>query len=513
MKFTAILSSFVSLLFFCSITAVGQNKKATLENIKSTDIPNVTITNIEVVTAGTFSGFSGLPPFVRVCLISKPASESNIGIELWLPLENWNERFLGTGNGGGGGGINYRALADGLKSGFAVANTDMGTAPNARDAIGFPEKWKDFGYRATHEMTVAGKTITENFYGQPPAYSYFSGCSTGGQQALMEAQRFPEDYNGIIAGAPANNRTHLHTDFLRVYQSTHEMPDCKFTAEELNKINEAILKKNAGKDGGAPSDNFLTDPRMASFNFDELSDRLTKKQIETLKKIYTGSLNPATGERIYTPYPLGSENDRLGIGGQQTKEVLNHFYPFFWTFGEDFNAGNFDFDNDMDQVDSLLAPLLNANNPDLGRFQEKGGKLVMYTGTCDAIVPFQDALHYYERVVNVQGDLDKTQSFFRYFIVPGMGHCGGGPGLNECGCMMTALMNWVENGNAPDELIFTGYKEGNPQKEIRMKRPVYPYPDFPEYRGDGHHPALPSGFKAKTHARNQVEIPAGRYLK
>lgn len=485
---------------------------------------NVFITEVSFVSDSVFYSYSDLPPFLRVAITAKPSSESAIQIEIWLPLHNWNGRFMGTGNGGGAGNINFWPLTVGVKRGFAVANTDMGTFPNANEMSAFPERQKDFGYRATHEMTAIGKTITTYFYKQKSAYSYFVGCSTGGQQALMEAQRYPDDYDGIIAGAPANNRTHLHTQFLWNYNATNAEPDCQFTKEQLIQIRDLILKTNVGKDGGAPDDNFLTDPRAAVIDYDKL-DFLSNKQVEALKKIHQGPVNPITKERIYTPAPLGSEINGGGIDAQQQIDFTHHhFYPFLWTYGNDVDFKQFDFNKDVDKVDAALAERLNANNPNLNTFKENGGKLLMYTGTNDAIVPFQDAMHYYERVIAIQNGLEATQDFFRYFIIPGMGHCGGGPGLNECGQtanmnvpldnehdMVTALMNWVEKGIAPDQFIVTSYNENDAQKGIRMQRPVFPYPAFPEYTGGDY--TLPANYKATTRERGNVPFPADRYLK
>ncbi|MDR2859638.1 MAG: tannase/feruloyl esterase family alpha/beta hydrolase [Mediterranea sp.] len=448
-----------------------------------------------------------LPAFQRVTLIARPTPESNIRIEVWLPEENWNGRFLGTGNGGGGGNINYLNLIAGLKRGFAVANTDLGTSPDAHSVATYPERWKDFGYRATHEMTVAAKKIIEKYYHRSPEYSYFVGCSTGGQQALMEAQRFPEDYNGIIAGAPANNRTHLHISFLWNYVQTNKESGRLFQSEQLSKLTAALLETNVGKDGGAPGDNFLTNPLAATSDCDCWDKILTKQQQEALKKIYTGPVNPITGENVYTSFPVGSENEESGLRMHQDfAGVRSLLYPFEWTFGTDYDFLSFDFNKDIEKMDAVLAPILNANNPDLEIFRERGGKLLMYTGTSDALVPFQDAVDYYERVIAAQGSVEKVQSFFRYFLVPGMSHCGGGPGVNDFGQhlspnilqdeehdILTALIHWVEKAKAPTKIIASAYIDGNPDKGVRMRRPLFPYPEFPHYKGGD--PSLPENYK------------------
>ena len=483
-----------------------------LNNLKVLKLPTATITKIDDHT-----------DYICVHIISKPTPSSNIGIEIWLPKEKWNERFLGTGNGGGGGKISQELLSAGVRRGFAVANTNLGTSPNANSVIAYPERWADFGYRATHEMTVISKYVIKKYYQRVPRYSYFIGCSTGGQQALMEAQRFPEDYNGIIAGAPANNRTHLHASFLWNYIATNKEPNTHFQPEQLNKITAAVLKINVGKDGGAPTDNFLTDPRLA-IPCGCMDTILSKQQIEAMKKIYSGPFNPVSGEKIYTSFPLASENERTALNLQQSNEAQDLFYQFNWLWGANYDLLSFDFNKDMNRMDRELGPILNANNPDLKPFKKKGGKLIMYTGTYDPLVPFQDAVNYYERVIEKLGNLEKTQTFFRYFLIPGMAHCGGGPGLTDFGQglpsvfpldeerdILTALMDWVENGKAPQRMIVTSYNEGKREKGIRLMRPVYPYPEFPHYTGGD--PSLPSSYKAVTHERGKVLNPARKYLK
>jgi len=283
------------------------------------------------------------------------------------------------------------------------------------------------------------------------------------------------------------------------------------------------LKTNVGKDGGAPTDNFLTDPRLA-VDCGCLDTILSRQQIEAMKKIYAGPVNPVTSEKIYTSFPLGTENERTGLNLQQSEEAQDLFYQFKWLWGADYNLLSFDFNKDIKKMDRELGSILNANNPDLKPFMKKGGKLIMYTGTYDPLVPFQDAVNYYERVIEKLGSLEKTQTFFRYFLIPGMAHCGGGPGLNAVGQdltsdlpldeehdILTAMMNWVEKEKAPQKMVVTSYNEGMREKGIRLSRPVFPYPEFPHYTGGD--PTLPSSYKAETHERGKVLKPAHKYLK
>jgi feruloyl esterase len=537
----AFLSTCVLLAFFLACAnACAQENSASADSLRqkilALKIPGLTVTDIQCVSNGVYqptaskTAIEGLPAFCLVALTLKPTPASNIRVELWMPQNNWNGRFLGTGNGGSAGNILYDRLANGLKKGYATANTDMGTSPHPDSAIRHPERRADFGYRSTHLMTIVSKQVIALYYGKASHHAYFVGCSTGGQQALMEAQRYPDDYNGIIAGAPANNRTHLHTGFIANRKATSEGKEPLFSPADLSYISKTIISRFAGKDGGAPSDSFLTDPRMVKFDIDSLfkcgsgQQCLTDIQIRALKKIYAGPVNPRTGEQIYCPPPPGSENASGGIEYQQTdKGAAGLFYLYRWVFGRDFDYHHFDFDQLQATVDSVLAPVLNANNPDLNRYKAAGGKLIMYTGTADALVPFQDAVNYYERVVQGQGGLEKTQAFFMYFLIPGMGHCSGGPGLNDFGQnlnpvakqdsehdILLALEKWVEQGVAPGKMVASALNCCG-TAGTRFQRPVYPYPAFPEYRaGD---PGLPASYQPVIHERGGVLIPAEKYLR
>jgi feruloyl esterase len=466
----------------------------------------------------------------------KPSTDSNIDVEVWMPRQNWNGRFLGNGSGGGGGGILYfSGLVEGLRRGFASAITDLGTAPDPNLAVDHPERWRDFGYRANHEMTVAGKALTNAYYKTAPRTSIFQGCSTGGQQALSIAQRYPDDYHGIIAGAPANNRTHLHTLFVNNMQAL-TAPGAQLSQGKLNMITGRVVAACAGNDGGAPTDTYLTDPRRCNFNPDTLplcsgvdnDSCLTAPQLAALKTTWNGPVNPRTGERIFTGLPLGSESMVFGLAfqGDAVAWPPQQFYMFKWALGASWNFSTFDFDHDMDAVDARLASIMNANDTDLTRFKAAGGKLMMFSGTADPGVPYQSALEYYERVIQAQGgDLSGTQNFFRYYLVPGMGHCSsitGGPGVGDFGQpyspyvpkdpaqdMLLKLVDWVENKNAPDSIIATRYADPA-GTTVAMERPICTYPKVPTYQGADATKA--SSFRCIDAPRNGVPTPAARYL-
>jgi feruloyl esterase len=501
------------------------------------------ILSAEPIAAGALKGvksamapdlgarIAGMPAFCRVRAVATPTPDSHIGIEVWLPLKNWNGRLLGTGNGGGAGQIAYEmGMVEGLKRGFAVANTDMGTAPDINGTIGHPERWVDFGHRATHEMTRVAKTVVAAFYKVASFRAYFEGCSTGGQQALSNAQRYPNDYDGILAGDPGHNRTHVASYFLWNYAALTRSPAAALSAGQWSMVSNAVLASCAGKDGGAPGDRFLTDPRQCRFDTATLpvcktgaagDDCLTGAQLATLRRLYAGPVNPRTGERIYAGLTPGSENMPLGPIMQGAPSwPAQQFYPFTWSMGAAFDAQKFDFDHDLDRVDAQLASTLNANDADLSDFARRGGKLLLYSGLADPAVPVAEVIAYYDRVIANGGDPKAAAAFARLFLVPGMGHCFGGPGVTDIGQPFTSdvppapqndalmtLVAWTEGGAAPDMLV--AQKPADKQNPAQ-ERPVCAYPAFPHYRGGD--VTKRASFACAPHAPGTDQPPAGRYL-
>jgi feruloyl esterase len=420
-------------------------------------------------------------------------------------------------------------MVEGLKRGFAVANTDMGTAPDINAWADHPERWVDFGYRATHEMTRVSKTVVSAFYKVASFRAYFEGCSTGGQQALGLAQRFPADYDGILAGDPGNNRTHVASYFLWNYNALNASTSARLSPAQWSMVTRLVLARCAGTDGGAPGDRFLTDPRRCGFDpgsiplcraVSSADDCVTVSQIETLRRLYAGPSNPRTGERIYAGLTVGSEDLPLGpvMQGDPATWPDQQFYPFRWILGSAFNESQFDFDGGMDRVDARLAGPLNANDTDLSDFARHGGKLMMYSGLADPAVPFAEVVNYYDRVSANAGG--KEANFARLFLVPGMGHCFGGPGVTDIGQPFTSsvpaardsdalmtLVAWTEGSEPPAMLVARKPAgDGHPVEE----RPVCAYPDFPEYRGGSS--AKRSSFVCRPHEPGAVQRPAARYL-
>ena len=439
---------------FSQTSPVGDKKLAALRALK---IDAATITQVERDPSATRT---------IVKLVLTPAKGSKINVEVWLPdAGKWNARFLGLGNGGAAGKINPGGLAASSAAGYAVATTDMGTAPNPNSGVGNPEVWKDFGFRATHLMTVVAKQIVRAYYGKPPEFSYFSGGSTGGQQALQEAQRYPEDYDGIAAAVAAHCRTPLHAYFLWNDQILKKRP---FTKSQDAGVITAANEYMAAREIPASAGKFVSDPRCTAKDIEAVialarkkDATLTDEHAAALRKLFDGPRHAVTGERIFNGIPPGSS----------IEASHGHLYLFNWVFGADKKMEDINFGADIDTYTARLAPYLNAENPDLSAFAKRGGRLVMTLGTADSVVPYHASIDYYERVIERLGGLDKVQSFFRFYVVPGLAH-GGGPGINQPPNLLEAVKTWREKGTAPVALQGRHVENGKPAWEM----PIYPYP-------------------------------------
>jgi feruloyl esterase len=474
---------------------------------------------------------SDLPAFCRITATTGTDRHSNILVELWLPEQRvWNRKLLGTGNGGFAGTISYGALRGGLKRGFAVANTDMGTFPassaNWAAGTGQPEMLKDWGYRSTHEMTMLAIALARRYYGEAPRRRYFAGCSTGGHQALMEAQLYPQDYDGILAGAPANNRTHLHLSFLQVGMDVHARPDSWLNAAHIALVHEAVLKSCAGKDGGAPGDRFLTDPTQCAFRPRQLlcgpgqpgAQCLNADQVEALDHIYAGATNRRTGQIFYPGWPLGSEMQLSGLFGDPDRTVqgfVGSLVP--WAMGAQFDVTKFDFDKDLDRTDARLAPVMNQVSPDLSAFAHRGGRLIIFHGLTDGIVGPLDTVNYFERIGHAMPDRD---SFARLYMAPGMNHCTGGEGPDAFGQnplmpasdpshdLIAALDIWSDDGRPPGPIIATKH---DADSGVAATRLLCPYPAKPVWQGGDAKDA--ASFRCVATRGMTFVRPAAAYLK
>lgn len=470
-------------------------------------LPDTAITTAEAVTGGSFAPPGGragaalkdLPQFCRVAATSKPA----VSFEVWLPLTGWNGKFQGVGNGANAGAIGYEAMAQALRRGYAVASTDTGHATtNGRDArwaMGRPDLVIDFAYRGLHITTEHAKAVVRAFYGQPPARSYYVGCSTGGRQGLMEAQRFPEDYDGLIAGAPAANWTRFQAGgHLWAVLALNKDPESYVPASKLPLIEKAVNASCDAADGVA--DGVLNDPRLCRFDAQALactagqdpSSCLTAKQAAAVNNIWSGPRN-SKGEQIYPPYMRGAEaaggwasytTGKGPLSGNHWEQAENTLrYMVFENPAWDFRS--FDYDRDMAYADAKLAQTMNAFDPDLSRLRKRGGKLLLYHGWNDPSISPQNTVNYYESAVARWREQEgagpqATADFIRLFMVPGMLHCSGGPGTDRFDAL-AALEAWVERGEAPETMPASHLTNGT----VTRTRPLCAYPTVAVYSGQG----------------------------
>ena len=492
-----------------SLAAQGGSSPAgnTCDRIASLALPDTTITATETISGPSFTppGERGnatlkdLPAFCRVAATSKPA----VRFEVWLPVSGWNGKFQGVGNGANAGTISYDAMALALRRGYAVASTDTGHATtNGRDAqwaLGRPDLVADFGYRGLHLTTEHGKAIVRSFYGQPATRSYYVGCSTGGRQGLMEAQRFPGDYDGLIAGAPAANWTHFQAGgHLWAVLALNKDPESYVPAGKLPLIENAVNAACDAADGVA--DGVLNDPRQCRFDARTLacaagqdpSSCLSPKQAAAVNDIWNGPHN-SKGEQIYPPYMRGAEaaggwatyttgkGPLSGSHWEQSENTLK--YMVFENPKWDFRT--FDYDRDIPFADGKLADTMNAFNPDLSALRKRGGKLLLYHGWNDPSISPQNTVNYYESAVATWRQQEKagaqaTPDFIRLFMVPGMLHCSGGPGADKFDAL-AALERWVERSETPEVLPASHVTNG----VVTRSRPLCAYPKVAVYSGNG----------------------------
>ena len=459
---------------------------ASCDSLAALPFSDAKITLAQVVAAGEFVGpgapaasaqYRDLPAFCRVAATLTPTSDSDIKIEVWLPASSWNGKFQAVGNGGWAGSISYAAMAQALRRGYATASTDTGhTGSSASFALGHHEKLIDFAYRSVHEMTVKAKSIVVAFYGGAAKFNYWNGCSTGGRQGLKEAQMYPADFDGIIAGAPANYRTHLQIGHIWTASATLKNPASFIPPSTYPIIHKAVLEACDTLDG--VKDGVLENPLGCRFDLksiqchgDDTSACLTAPQVEAARKIYAGATHPRTGLRIWPGLMPGSELGWAATAGGPEPIGLA-MEGFKWVVFEDPNWDwkTFDFDADTERTDKLEYGM-NAIDPNLKALMEHGGKLVLYHGWSDPLISPQNTINYYKSVSDTMGGPEKTQEFARLFMVPGMGHCGGGEGPNSFDTV-AAIEQWVEKGKAPNRIIASRQSNGATERT----HPLCPYP-------------------------------------
>jgi feruloyl esterase len=464
---------------------------ATCESLTTLAVTNGTVTLAQTVAPGAFTPPSGraggpggtntfakLGEFCRVAVTLKPAPRSDIKAEVWMPSSGWNGKLQVVGNGGFAGTISYAAMATALAAGYAAASTDTGHTGPSSNTFASEDVLVDFAHRAIHETTVAAKATVNGFYGNAPRFSYFAGCSTGGRQALTAAQRYPEDFNGIIAGAPASHTSTQAFGQIWFAQALAD-PAGALSREKLTLVHDAVLNACDALDGA--KDGVLENPLACTFDPKVLACKagsdpascLTDAQVTAVQKVYAGPVNPRTGTQIYVGLERGSEPGWNPVPVGYAVDYFKHivFKDPSW----DPKALNYDAHVAQAATGGNL--IFDANNPDMSAFTKRGGKLILYQGWGEPGIPPANLVRYYSEI---QSKTDNAKDAVRLFMVPGMGHCGGGTGVNTFD-MVTPLDQWVTAGKAPSEVPASRVRNGVSDRT----RPLCAYPQIAIYKGTG----------------------------
>ena len=492
------------------------------EELAKVSLPQTSISLAQSTAADTFTppvpdwakAFMHPKPvpaaFCRVVGHLRPTGDSDIKFEVWLPASGWSGRYESVGNGGFAGFIRYDSMVNPLLGGSVVASTDDGhdapaVGPTAADwALGHREKIIDYGYRAVHLTAVAATAIASRFYGRAPLHSYFVGCSKGGQEGYMESQRYPEDFDGILSGAAANDWVHLFTSFVWNESVNLAGKEGYLTLEDFKKIDQAVT--TACAKAGDAEHGFLSDPLQCKVKSEALS--LAPAKLHTYELIHQG-LRDHAGKQVFAGQPYGSELDWSGVvstasfEAAQTEAQMSmyggNFFRNFVYQDRQWSFKNLDLGKTLNAAREI-GKIMDATDVSLKAFKARGGKYIAYAGLADPIVTPLSSVHYYQSVVAAQDKLPaaalaKTQEFYRLFLAPGVGHCGGGPGPNEFGQaggngdaehdLVVALERWVEQGVAPARVIATKFNGEGHLTGVAMTRPLCPFPQVAKYSGSG----------------------------
>ena len=459
-------------------------------------LPTTTITSASVVAAGTFKGpgggpaaaqaaFARLPEFCRVAATLRPSADSDIRIEVWLPTQ-WNGKFQAVGNGAWAGAIPYGPMAGALVDGFATAGTDTGHVGNSASfAPGHPEKVIDMGYRAVHEMTAQAKAVINSFYGQAPQFSIWNGCSTGGRQGITAAVRYPADFDGVIAGAPAVNWMQLHAGRMASNRVVNRSEVAAIPSDKYALVHNAVRTACDAQDGVADGiiENPLScrfDPQVLACQGTDTANCLTAAQVESARAIYAPVLEPKTGQEVMPGLAPGSELQWGIVAG--ARPVGTAFDAFRYIVFQDANWSPASFNPATDIDRALRADTddtLNSSSTDLQAFFDRGGKLLMYHGWADTQVTPLNSIDYFQKVVSRFGQ-GVVGSSIQLYMVPGMNHCTGGPGTDQFN-KVAALEQWRLAGTAPERIPASRVTNG----VVDRTRPVCPFGRVAAWTGTG----------------------------
>ena len=471
--------------------SVSPAHAATCESLSTAKLTNGSVTSAQVVAAGALAqsggrgaaALSDLPAFCRVAATLTPTKESDIKIEVWLPVAGWNGKLQAVGNGGWNGNVDTNALAGALRRGYAGTSTDTGHQGGAGPWMQNPEKLTDWAHRSIHETAVAAKALINTFYGEAPRFSYFTGCSAGGRQAMVAAQRYPADFDGIVAGSPGLDWTSRAISALRVQQAFERDAAGKVPAAKFPAINAAVMNACDASDG--VKDGVLENPKACRFDPAVLACKgtpdnscLTPAEVATVKAIYASPANPKTKREIAGLVP-GSESSWTDLGWSGPARSTGLELMRFVANDPQWTIAQFNFEADVVRAEDR-AGMMNALNTNLKPFFDRGGKLISYHGWNDPQISPLNATLYYDSVVKAMGGPSRVAGNYRLFMVPGMAHCGGGTGTSTFD-MVTALEQWVEGKKAPDSIPASRVEGG---KVVRT-RPLCAYPQVATYKGSG----------------------------
>ena len=467
---------------------------ATCESLATLTLPSATVTLAQPVAAGAFSQpggrggatqFGDLPAFCRVAATLTPSSDSDIKIEVWLPAAGWNGKFQAVGNGAWQGSIAYPAMAEALRRGYATSSTDTGhVGGSASFGLGHPEKVIDFAYRSEHEMTVKAKAIVNAFYGSAPRFSYWNGCSAGGRQAMKEAQMFPADYDGIIAGSPGLDWSGRTAQAIRMAQALQNEA-ARLSSAATQVLHGAVVAACDALDG--VKDGLIENPLACTFDpgvlackAGEASGCLTPAQIDTARLLYSPIVD-ATTKRAIPGLARGSELGWTDMGWSASARAtgLDHFRYLIFA-DPAWDVQQFNLSTDVARLAEGPSGAIDAREPNLKPFFDRGGKLLQYHGWSDPQITPLNSIEYFKGVTAALGGASKVHGSYRLFMAPGMAHCGGGAGPNDFD-ELAALELWVEHGQAPDMIRASHMTNG----KVDRTRPLCPYPQVAAYKGSG----------------------------
>ena len=480
--------------------ATAQAAPAACEQMKALNLPGVTIVAAEVVEDGKYAQpdnglarmmqSSGMnlaghvaeganKAFCRVSAILAPSPDSVIHMEVWLPVSGWNGKYLGVGNFGWAGSLMTGGMQTGISEGYATASTDTGhDTQGGTFAIGHPEKLVDYAYRADHLMTVDAKAIITAFYGRPAAKAYWIGCSLGGLEGLIEAKRYPTDYDGIVVGAPPNPIINFNAEQLYPGWLFHHDPSLTLPKDKATLIHDAVFKACGTPVGQAQG--FIEQPDACGFQPEQLLCRdadaagcLTAAQVDALEKFYRGPVNPRTGKTIFVGPAKGNEDILASSAdGRPFGVALDMFKVAFQDPNWDWS--NFDWDRTVESASAAIGPLMHVD-ADLKPYFDHGGKLIFYIGWKDGHNP-EDLIGYYKAVASRVGPKDRGS--MRLFTIPGMGHCAGGPGCDTFN-KLGVIDAWVTKGVTPERIVASKVADG----AVVRTRPLCAYPAVATFKG------------------------------